>query len=277
MAFDMIQLINLLITTGLIIGIIWGIEILISFLIKRKFSKSKKLPRDAINGILYIVRFIAAIIILFSVLYSLGIFNTAAILSFSTMFSTAIGFACAIAVGNLVAGFYIMITRPYHIGDYVQTGDLEGFVLEIGLNYTKIEDATTNIIYQIPNRVAMGDNLIIYKATEEKPKEMKSDSKKKIKIDLHDIIGTGKTDKYVFMMEIELGLDPDLVLQKLNNICDLWDAKFGYKPVYRFETISHRAKIRMIITSDKMRDIQSQLDKFIDDIWISLQSNSEES
>ena len=277
MQFNIEQFINILIITGIIIGVIWIIELLLNYFIKRKFKKSKKLPRDAINGLQYVIQFIAAIIILFSILYAFGIFDESAILSFSTIFSTAIGFASAIAVGNLVAGFYLMITRPYHIGDYIQSGDLEGFVLEIGLNYTKIEDATTNIIYQVPNKVAMGENLVIYKTTKVEPKDEKKDDKKWYKIDVHDIIGPEKADKYVFLMEIELGLSPDIVIQKLNAICDKWEGKFGYKPIYRFESISWRASVRMVITSGKMTNIQSQLDKFLDDVWMTLNSNMEES
>ncbi|NHI91298.1 MAG: hypothetical protein EAX96_02260 [Candidatus Lokiarchaeota archaeon] len=275
MQFNVNEFINILIITGIVIIVVWLSEVIISNVIKRKFSKSKRLPKDAINGIQYLIRFIAAIIILFSLLYGFGIFNASAILSFSTIFSTAIGFACAIAVGNLVAGFYIMITRPYHIGDYIQTGDLEGFVLEIGLNYTKIEDATTNIIYQIPNRIAMGENLVIYKAIKDESKIKKEESEHWLDIDFKDLKGPEKLDKYVFKIETELNLDPDILLQKLDNICNKWESTFKYRPKYRFESISWRTSITIIITSDKMKDIQSQLDKFLDDIWISLYSNKE--
>ena len=65
MQFNLENFINILIITGIIIAIIWITQLLLNYFIKRKFKKSKKLPRDAINGLQYVIQFIAAIIILF--------------------------------------------------------------------------------------------------------------------------------------------------------------------------------------------------------------------
>jgi small-conductance mechanosensitive channel len=71
---------------------------------------------------------------------------------------TAIGFASTQTVGNFLAGFYIMVSRPFMVRDYVKIGDVEGEVKEITINYTKIYTPTYNIT-EIPNRKVL-DSII---------------------------------------------------------------------------------------------------------------------
>ena len=71
---------------------------------------------------------------------------------------TAIGFASTQTIGNFLAGFYIMVSRPFMVSDYVKIGDVEGEVKEITINYTKIYTPTYNIT-EIPNRKVL-DSII---------------------------------------------------------------------------------------------------------------------
>lgn len=217
----------------------------------------------------------AGIIILFAFLSIFGIIDPTTVLSFSTIFSTAIGFACALAIGNIVAGFYIMITRPYGIGDYIQITGIEGFVTEIGLNFTKIEDATTHIVYKIPNKVAMNENLIIYETIKpdsgKKVDEKQEDTKITDKIrDVFDIFQDEELIKYVLKTEFELNIDPIDLKRSLDEVCERWIPTFGYKPYPLFDRIHWRITIRIIIASDEMQTIQSSLSEFLDDMWISI-------
>jgi len=74
---------------------------------------------------------------------------------------TAIGFASTQTVGNFLAGFYIMISRPFMVRDYVKIGDVEGEVKEITINYTKIYTPTYNIT-EIPNRKVLDSVILNY-------------------------------------------------------------------------------------------------------------------
>jgi len=263
----------------IIFVIIWAIQGLIGIGIKRKFIKSKYLPRDAINGILYFIQFLAALFILFGVLYMFGIFDQSSLLSLSAMISTALGFACAIAVGNLVAGFYIMISRPYNIGDFIKIAGSEGFVQEIGLNYTKLENPRTGIIYRIPNKVVMNENIVIFETTRiiETPKEKKRKWYGVFSV-LGDLIDSEETIKYGISIEHSLNDDPKEVSDILQQLCIRWSKVFGYKPTLEYDYISARVKIRFIITANDMQVIQSNLNKFYDDLWHSLhEKKSEES
>ena len=45
----------------------------------------------------------------------------------------AIGAAWSGLLGNFAAGIFLLVLRPYQVGDYVMIGGIEGTVLELGL------------------------------------------------------------------------------------------------------------------------------------------------
>lgn len=79
----------------------------------------------------------------------------------SALTGAAIGFASTQTVGNFLAGLYIMISRPFMVGDYVKIGDIKGEVREITINYTKIYTPTYNIL-EIPNRKVLDSTVLNY-------------------------------------------------------------------------------------------------------------------
>ena len=74
--------------------------------------------------------------------------------SVSALTGAAIGFASTQTLGNFLAGFYIMITRPFKVDDYVKIGGVEGEVQEITLNYVKIYMPTYTMM-EMPNRTVL--------------------------------------------------------------------------------------------------------------------------
>jgi len=261
-----------------IIVVIILIQAIIVFMIKRIFRKNKKLPKDAINGIVLFIRFISVIIVLFLALSFLGFLDPDSVLTFSTIFSTAIGFASAIAVGNLIAGIYIMTSRPYRIGDYVQIGEIEGFVVEIGLNFTRIKNATTQLVYKVPNKLAMNENLMIYKTKKSERAQVANnkDKKKGIVEILTETLQDEELDRYALMVEGDMIIDARTFKQELERICEKWATKFGRKPEILFDYISFRVKTRIVITAKDMHEIQEPMSEFLDDIWFSLYGEKRE-
>jgi len=77
----------------------------------------------------------------------------------SALSGAAIGFASTQTIGNLLAGLYIMVTRPFEVYDYVKIGGSEGEVREITLNYVKIFTPTYTTI-EIPNRVVLNSTIL---------------------------------------------------------------------------------------------------------------------
>ena len=68
----------------------------------------------------------------------------------SALVGAAIGFGSSQTINNVVAGFYVVVSRPFKVKDYVRIGDVEGQVEEISINYTKLYTPSFNILL-LPN------------------------------------------------------------------------------------------------------------------------------
>jgi small-conductance mechanosensitive channel len=84
----------------------------------------------------------------------------------SALTGAAIGFASTQTVGNFLAGLYLMISKPFSVGDYVKIGDIEGEVEVISINYTKIFTPTYNKT-EIPNRKVLDSTITNYSTSED--------------------------------------------------------------------------------------------------------------
>ena len=58
--------------------------------------------------------------------------------SISTISGLVIGFAASNLIGNVIAGIYLAITRPFRIGDKIKVFNGDGKVSDIGLLYTRL-------------------------------------------------------------------------------------------------------------------------------------------
>ena len=58
--------------------------------------------------------------------------------SISTISGLVIGFAASNLIGNVIAGIYLAITRPFRIGDRMKVFNGDGRVSDIGLLYTRL-------------------------------------------------------------------------------------------------------------------------------------------
>jgi small conductance mechanosensitive channel len=57
--------------------------------------------------------------------------------SISTISGLVIGFAASNLIGNVIAGIYLAVTRPFRIGDRIKVFNEDGRVSDIGLIYTR--------------------------------------------------------------------------------------------------------------------------------------------
>ena len=125
-----------------------------------KYGKKVNMEPHAVNILKLVSRIVVAVS---AVVAFMGLFNVGAdwFIGISALTGTAIGFASTQTIGNFLAGFYIMISRPFMVRDYVKIGDVEGEVKEITINYTKIYTPTYNIT-EIPNRKVLDSIIINY-------------------------------------------------------------------------------------------------------------------
>jgi len=51
-----------------------------------------------------------------------------------------LGLAFQSTLGSILAGFVLMLSRPFEIGDWVRIGDHEGFITEISINHVRLRN-----------------------------------------------------------------------------------------------------------------------------------------
>jgi small conductance mechanosensitive channel len=82
-------------------------------------------------------------------LSQLGV-NVSAILAGFGIAGLAVGFAAKDSLGNFISGITILLDRPFHVGDWVEVGDIYGQVKELTLRSTRIQTPNREIVV-IPN------------------------------------------------------------------------------------------------------------------------------
>ena len=144
---------NLLMAIWLLV--IAVVAILVERIVSRwinRFIVRADLPPHAGNALLLSARLIILVGTLIAVL-RLGGVSSDIIVAFSALGGAAIGFASSQTIGNILAGLYILISRPFRAGDYVRMDGVEGIVKEISINYTKILTIANNVVWMSNRRI----------------------------------------------------------------------------------------------------------------------------
>lgn len=113
----------------------------------------------------YLVSFITVALNIILVVAILGYFGVETT-SFAALVAgagVAIGAAWSGLLGNFASGIFLLMLRPYVVGDYVTAGGVEGTVLEIGLFGTTI-NTPDNVKTIVGNGKVMGGDIKNYTA-----------------------------------------------------------------------------------------------------------------
>jgi small conductance mechanosensitive channel len=108
----------------------------------------------------YLVSFISVALNIVLVVAILGYFGVETT-SFAALVAgagVAIGAAWSGLLGNFAAGIFLLILRPYKVGDYVTVGGVEGTVMEIGLFGTAL-NTPDNVRTIVGNGKVMGGDI----------------------------------------------------------------------------------------------------------------------
>lgn len=125
-----------------IIAALYFIYKLSMYLVGR-FVKMFKLSPGVKNGVRFLLRlvFIILIFVAFTTISDNiipGGIPSEIALVIGSVTGTIFALSTTTVVQNFVAGIYMIITRPFKIGDLVRIGEQEGIVEEISLNHTKL-------------------------------------------------------------------------------------------------------------------------------------------
>ena len=70
-----------------------------------------------------------------------------------------VGMAARQTLGSLIAGFVLMFSRPFEIGDWVEIDDEEGIVTDISIVNTRIQTFAGEYV-MIPNDIVSGEKIV---------------------------------------------------------------------------------------------------------------------
>jgi small conductance mechanosensitive channel len=148
-----LRALGILITTGIVLGIIETSQYVSEYLMKGKKSDKKKGSTQKTKTLVPVVNtavkiaacFIGGIIIF----GRLGV-NTTPILAGAGIVGLAVGFGAQTLVKDLINGLFILFEESLRVGDYADLGKNEGIVEGIGLRTVKLRDVSGNV-HVVPN------------------------------------------------------------------------------------------------------------------------------
>lgn len=152
-ALVILRALTIVITAGVIMGIIETSQYVSEYLMKEKKKGKKKGGSQKIKTLAPVINtavkiaacFIGGIIIL----DRLGV-NTTPILAGAGIVGLAVGFGAQTLVKDLINGLFILFEESLRVGDYADLGKNEGIVEAIGLRTVKLRDVSGNV-HIVPN------------------------------------------------------------------------------------------------------------------------------
>ncbi len=222
-------------------------------ILKLLVNRMPRISADAKNSINLLIS-VGQILLATMGIFSLTGADEDFILGFSTVVAAVVGIASASVASNVFGGIYLIITRPFTVGDLIKTQEAIGIVEEIGLNFTKIVQIDrTSVI--IPNSSILNASLLNYST------QMRVDNDQKgIKKTLESIsvipveLYYDKYTKFRNLVEFQLNvIEPPIPVstlkQRLDKICEKFTTVYGIKPSYYFGKYSFRQKVYLVITA----------------------------
>ncbi len=203
--------------------------------------------------------------------------DIATLISITAILGTALGLAFSQSLSNIVSGLYVIIARPFQIGDYVRIGSTEGIVREITLNYTRIllPDQTRQLL---PNNKIINSEITNFrinihdyiKEQEEKSKEadINRDYHKMIREGLkrlRTMASEGEAFRYTFDLTYHMRFDHGELRKTFDMVCESWKSEFVTKPNYIVWSAPNAGlTYRFAVIVDQPMKIIKQMPNFLD-------------
>ena len=121
-------------------------------------AKKLELEPHIINALKLITR-VASILVATTAIFTIFDIPSDLFVGTSALLGAALGFGSSQTINNVVAGFYVLVSQPFKVKDYVKVGDLEGQVEEISINYTSLYTPTFNLL-KVPNTQVMNSRIL---------------------------------------------------------------------------------------------------------------------
>jgi hypothetical protein len=196
------------------------------------------MPAEAISGVRLVIRLLFFGVAFTSILTATSILSGEVLLTGGAIFGTAIGLAFSRALSNMVSGFYVLGARPFRVGDFVKIGNIEGIVLELTLNYTRLQlpDMTKQLV---PNSRVVDSEVtnyrirideLMYERGIEREKEEREGGFRYALGELKDLAKGDEVYRYTFELRVHKDYSFKNVLAYVNEVSIRYSEKFLEKP-----------------------------------------------
>lgn len=107
----------------------------------------------------------AALYILLGLIVASGLgIDVSSIVALASVLTLALSLALQNMLSNIIGGFTILYTHPFHSGDYVEIAGQGGTVQEINMTYTMLSTGDNKLV-SIPNSAVVAAQIVNYSAT----------------------------------------------------------------------------------------------------------------
>ena len=151
----------------LVIGVL--IIRVIMRLIEASLSKSR-LEKAAHSLILSLAKAAMYILLFLIAASTLGI-DVSSIVALASVLTLALSLSLQNMVSNIIGGFTILYTHPFHSGDYVEIAGQGGTVREINMTYTVLATPDNRVV-SIPNSAVVAAQIINYSSADSRRVEI---------------------------------------------------------------------------------------------------------
>lgn len=167
---NLVNIFNVKTTSGILLYCIavffiaWFLSRILRYLIIQliRSKKSDRFGRTSIQFFRNSIKFFIGVFALVYIVMTVPLFRSKATLIFSGagIIAAIIGFAAQAALSNLIAGAFIVLFRPFRVGDYIKLDDTRmGIVEDITLRHTVINNFENKRLI-IPNSVISTDSVL---------------------------------------------------------------------------------------------------------------------
>ena len=147
------------------------LELVIGILVIRLIMKvvtaameKSNLEKAAYSLITSLVRIVLYLLLGLIVASGLGI-DVTGVVALASVLTLALSLSLQNMLTNVIGGFILLYTHPFHSGDFVQIADQSGTVQEIGMTYTKLTTGDNKLI-AIPNSAVVAAQIVNFSAAD---------------------------------------------------------------------------------------------------------------
>jgi small conductance mechanosensitive channel len=133
----------------------WMASRMLHRVIERLCSRIRNMDRTLVLFLANAARYAALAFTFVAVLTTFGIATTSFIAAFGAI-GLAVGLALQGTLSHFAAGIMLVVFRPFHIGDQIATGGVEGTIVIVNVFYSELE-APDGVRIVIPNGKLWGE------------------------------------------------------------------------------------------------------------------------